>query len=177
MRLFTAIDIPEAVRIHLRVLLDRLRPLAALKWSRVENLHVTTKFIGEWPEPRLSEMKQVLSGVSGTPIEIAVRNLGWFPNQKSPRVLWAGIEASPSLSSLANLTEAAVEKIGVRREPRTYSPHLTLARIPDRPPLEKLQHALADLSPRDFGSFRATEFFLYLSAGGAYTKLAAFPLA
>ena len=42
-----------------------------------------------------------------------------------------------------------------------------------------MQEKLAVLSPRgdfDFGVFRATEFFLYLSRGGKYTQLAGFPL-
>ena len=49
MRLFTAIDIPEEIKTRLRLLVDRLRSTAKLSWSPVANLHVTTKFIGEWP--------------------------------------------------------------------------------------------------------------------------------
>jgi 2'-5' RNA ligase len=61
MRLFTAIDIPEDVMEGLRSLLKRLKPLAKLSWSRVENLHITTKCIGEWPEGRLDEMNRALA--------------------------------------------------------------------------------------------------------------------
>src|SRR5712692_8778884 len=55
-RLFTAIDISEEVRAALRALLDKLRPLAKLGWVSPEKLHITTKFIGEWPEARLGEI-------------------------------------------------------------------------------------------------------------------------
>ena len=49
MRLFTAIDLPADVRDRLDKLIARLRPLARINWSPPENLHITTKFIGQWP--------------------------------------------------------------------------------------------------------------------------------
>jgi 2'-5' RNA ligase len=108
--------------------------------------------------------------------DVAIHGLGWFPNPKSPRVFWAGVHGGEPLSALAAATEAATTKEGVPRENRPYSPHLTLARIRDRVPLEALRKAIATLASDDFGSFRATAFVLYLSAGGKYTKLAEFPL-
>jgi len=129
MRLFTAIDIPEDVMEGLCSLLKRLKPLAELSWSRVENLHITTKFIGEWPEERLDEMKRALGATPvPDPIDIAVRGLGWFPNERRPRVFWAGIDGGEALRSLAHATEHAVAELGVPLEERSYSPHLTLAR-------------------------------------------------
>jgi 2'-5' RNA ligase len=177
MRLFVAIDIPQEVQDSLNALLQRLRPAAKLQWSPVQNLHVTTKFIGEWPKERLEEMKKTLAQVptSGA-FDTSIRGLGWFPNAKSPRVFWAGVDGGKPLSALAAATEAAAAKAGVPRENRPYSPHLTLARIRDRVPLEALRKAIAALSSDDFGCFRATVFVLYLSAAGKYTRLAEFPL-
>lgn len=180
MRLFTAIDIPEDVMEALRSLLQRLKPLAKLSWSRVENLHITTKFIGEWPEERLDEMKRALSAAPAPgPIEIAVRGLGWFPNERRPRVFWAGIDGGEPLRSLAQATEQAVAQLGVPVEERPYSPHLTLGRIREAVPLDALRKALQALPSEcgfDFGSLRASSFFLYLSANGRYTQLARFPI-
>jgi len=176
MRLFAAIDLPEEVRNNLRSLLGRLKPLAHVNWSPVENLHITTKFIGEWPEPRLDEMKRALAAIPrGGAIEISVRGLGWFPNERRPRVFWAGVEGGESLVSLARATEQAVAALGVPVEDRVYSPHLTLARIREAVPLDALRSAIAKTAA-DFGSFRATDFFLYLSTGGKYTRLTAFSL-
>lgn len=176
MRLFTAVDIPEEVREHLRALVARWKPLAHIGWSPVDNLHITTKFIGEWPEARLDEMKRALHAIPpGGVFEVAVRGLGWFPNDRRPRVLWAGVEGGDALLSLARATEEAVAALGVPIETRPYSPHLTLARIRESVPLDNLRSAVAHTAP-DFGAFRVTEFFLYLSAGGKYTRLAAFPL-
>jgi 2'-5' RNA ligase len=180
MRLFTAIDIPEDVMEGLRALLNRLKPLAKVSWSRVENLHITTKFIGEWPEERLDEMKRVLATTPAVgPIEIAVQDLGWFPNERRPRVFWAGIDGGDPLRALAQATEQAVAPLGVPVEERVYSPHLTLARIREAVPLDALRKALQALPSGcgfDFGSFRASSFFLYLSANGRYTQLARFPI-
>jgi RNA 2',3'-cyclic 3'-phosphodiesterase len=180
MRLFTAIDISADVTEALRAFVSRLRSTAEIGWSPVENLHVTTKFIGDWPEQRLDEMKHVLASVPvNGMIEIAVKGLGWFPNAHRPRVFWAGIEGGEPLRDLARATEQALAGLGVPVEEREYSPHLTLARIRETVALDSLHKALASFPAGcgfDFGSFRATQFFLYLSAGGKYAQLAGFPL-
>ena len=175
MRLFTAIDISVEVRDELRKLLNRLRPLAKLKWSPVENMHITTKFVGEWPEQRLEEMKRVLDTVVfPEAIDIEVRGLGWFPNPKRPRVFWAGVRAGAALPALAHETERAAASLGVPVEDRPYAPHLTLARLKDPVALDALRSAIAGLETYSFGTFQANAFSLYLSAGGKYTRLAEF---
>lgn len=177
MRLFTAIDIPEEIKARLHSLIERLRPTAKLSWSPAKNLHVTTKFIGEWPEPRLTELKSALASVPPPgPVSIGIRGLGWFPNPKNPRVFWAGIEGSDNLPRLARDTEAAVARLGVPVEPREFQPHLTLARRRDPVPLEGLRRAISDMPAPDFGSFSAASFILYLSASGRYTPLEEFSL-
>lgn len=176
MRLFTAIDIPAEVKERLKEFVQPLRLLAKISWSPIDNLHVTTKFIGEWPEHGLVEMKSALAQVPRPgSIEISVQGIGWFPNARNPRVFWAGIVANASLGTLAQATEHAVVALGVAEEKRVYSPHLTLARIREKVSLDALQRAVQVTEP-DFGSFRAEAFFLYLSRGGKYTKLAEFAL-
>jgi 2'-5' RNA ligase len=177
MRLFAAIDIPDDVKEKLCLLVDHVRPTAKINWSPIDHLHVTTKFIGEWPDDRIEEIKHTLASV-GSPgaIEINVRGIGWFPGPRNPRVFWAGVEGGEGLKLLARSTEDAVYEIGVPREDREYSPHLTLARIREPLPLEPLLKALEMAGPYDFGSFLAPAFYLYLSKGGRYTKLADFSL-
>jgi RNA 2',3'-cyclic 3'-phosphodiesterase len=180
MRLFTALDLPAAVIGVIEDLLGRLRPTARIKWSPPANLHITTRFIGEWPEDRLPDLRAALSGIPGRPaIPMHVRNLGFFPNSHSPRVFWAGVEASPELAALAADTDHALEPLGLQPERRPFSPHLTLARIKDLVSLQDLREAIAALPPLDLGSFSADRFFLYESsrgaAGSAYAKLATFP--
>jgi 2'-5' RNA ligase len=174
MRLFTAIDLPEEMLEQLSAFLARLRPLAKLRWTARENLHITTKFIGEWPEARLDEMKAALSGVrQATPIRISVRGVGWFPDPRRPHVFWAGVDAGEPLTKLAQATEQAVATLGVAVDTRAYSPHLTLARVKYA---VRLDDVIAAAGDPDFGAFEASSFFLYLSQNGKYSKLAEFPL-
>jgi len=180
MRLFTGIDLPAQVVENLARLLGRLRPLARLNWSRVENLHITTKFIGEWPEGRLDELKAALRTAPGRPpIPIAIGGLGWFPNAVAPRVFWAGVEAGAALEKLAEDTARAAASLGVVSEQRRFSPHLTLARIKDSVPLDRLRQAAAAAGTESLGAFVADRQFLYLSqrgpSGSVYTKLEEFP--
>lgn len=174
MRLFTAIDLPPEMLEKLGQFLSRLRPLAKLRWTAVENLHITTKFIGEWPEARLDEMKMALRGVvQNGSIDIAVHGVGWFPDQRRPRVFWAGVDGGEPLSALAQATEGAVSKLGVPVEPRPYSPHLTLARVKDAVKTDGIVSAAGN---PDFGGFQPASFFLYLSLNGKYSKLEEFAL-
>ncbi len=181
MRLFTGIALPADITARLEQLVRDLRPTARIKWSQVANLHITTKFIGEWPEERLDEMKEALLAVpSPGPVEIAVRGVGWFPNPRSPRVLYAGIEAPDALHELARDTGRAVAELGVPEEKRSYSPHLTLARIKTPSGLGALKEVVENLPSTDFGTFTADRFHLYLSElrprGSVYTSLAEFDL-
>jgi 2'-5' RNA ligase len=181
MRLFTGLDLPPEVVHTLEGLLGRLRPVARIKWIPPANLHVTTRFIGEWPEHRLPDLHIALGALPNhPPIPIHIRKLGFFPNPHSPRVFWAGVEASPDLAALASETDGALEPLGLKPEGRPFSPHLTLARIKEPVPLQKLRETIVALPSLDFGRFSVDRFFLYRSrpspAGSVYTKLAGFPL-
>jgi 2'-5' RNA ligase len=118
MRLFVGLDIPPEVKDNLARFIDSLRPEASLRWSTSSNLHITTKFIGEWRADRLEEMKTALATVQGESFSIAIRGLGWYPNPHSPRVFWAAVRADSSLPTLAKATEEAVATIGVEKEKR-----------------------------------------------------------
>jgi 2'-5' RNA ligase len=179
MRLFTAIDLPESILRNLEDLLDKLRPTARINWSPPANLHITTKFIGEWPEARLEELTTALARPASRPtIPVEIRRVGFFPNAHSPRVFWCGIEA-PGLEALAADIDKATATLGIASEARAFSPHLTLARIKERLDLQPLREAIAALPSLDLGAFEARSFFLYQSklrpTGSVYTKLREYP--
>src|SRR6266581_2738679 len=183
MRLFIALEIPVAVRENLAALLKSLQAISPeTRWVRPENLHLTLKFIGEVCETKLAAIRSALATVrSDGPLTLRFRGLGFFPDEKHPRVFWAGIEASPNLKTLAADIDGVAEKFDIPRERRPFSPHLTLARF-ERPGLpEKLRAAIQENAARDFGSFRASQFHLIESklkpSGAEYTTVESFPFA
>jgi 2'-5' RNA ligase len=182
-RLFVALEIPTAVRESLAAILKSLRVLSSQpRWVRPENLHVTLKFIGEWAPEKLDALRSALAAVRlDQPVALDFRGLGFFPNEKRPRVFWAGIEASPDLITLASEIDRATEKLGIPGEQRAFSPHLTLARFEPPGLPEKLRGAIQENAAREFGSLHTSEFHLIESklkpSGAEYTTLQTFPFA
>jgi len=172
MRLFTAIDLPSGILFRLERLISALRPEALIKWSPIDNLHVTIKFIGEWPEARLEELAEKLASLlPREPFELQIRDLGWFPNERNPRVLWAGVQDSGGLLQLARETEECLEPLGIAREERDFCPHLTLARIKNPVPLRRLRERVREMQPCDLGSFRVSHFTLFRSEPGSNASI------
>jgi RNA 2',3'-cyclic 3'-phosphodiesterase len=182
-RLFIAIEIPQSIRSAFASLLKDFRAIAPqVKWVRAENLHVTLKFLGETEFAKLSALQNVLAAVrSPEPVTLEFRGLAFFPNEKRPRVLWAGMDASANLKALAADIDQAAHRIGFPLEDRPFTPHLTLARFqsPGLPP--KLLQTIQDKSAQAFGSLHTGEFHLIesnlKSTGAEYTTLQAFRFA
>ena len=177
MRLFIAIAIPDEIRDAYASLLRELRGIAPqVKWVRAENLHVTLKFLGETPAAKLEALQRALEAVRlPESVRLAFRGLGFFLNEKRPRVFWAGMEASSNLKTLAADMDQAVHRLGFPLEQRPFAPHLTLARFQPPGMLPKLQEAIRAKSAEDFGSLTATHFHLIESklkpAGAEYTTV------
>jgi 2'-5' RNA ligase len=180
MRLFTGIALPPPVRGNLARVLKELRPLAPVSWQPVENLHITSKFIGQWPEERLAELEGTLEKVSQPlAFEIAIAGFGYFPNPHHPKTLFAGVEAGPAIGELASRIDEALRPLGIAKEERPYSPHLTLARIKNED-IRALREHIAKMTNFDVGTFQVSEFHLYSSKAGPkssiYTSIASYPL-
>ncbi|MGA8030349.1 MAG: RNA 2',3'-cyclic phosphodiesterase, partial [Bryobacteraceae bacterium] len=162
MRLFTAVDLPSEVLNRLDRLLVALRPEALVKWSPVDNLHITTKFVGQWDESRLDELDDALSSLRvREPFEVELEGLGWFPNERSPRVLWIGAHGGSQLLSFGRATDQRLEKLGIKREDREFAPHLTLARIKSPVSLSRLRRKIDEMQPATMGKFFVTSFALF----------------
>jgi 2'-5' RNA ligase len=187
-RVFVALDIPEEVRAALGKLIAKLRPsCSAARWVRIEGVHLTLKFIGEVLPEKIEPLKASLARIRlPCPIEMKFRNVGFFPDERRPRVFWAGIEAGPELGALATAVETSLEPLGIAKEHRAFSPHLTLARLEPRRganagsgfAVDAISKAISEAGPLEFGAGFANEFYLYqsiLKSGGAeYTRLATF---
>lgn len=180
MRVFVAIDVPEDVRQNIAQLMRELVPAArGARWVQADGMHVTLKFIGEAAPEMVERAKTALADIRSTaPVEMRFRGVGCFPNERRPRVLWAGIEATPNLAELAAEVERRLASLGIPREERAFHPHLTLARFKEPQSQPLLAEAMHELSAREFGAKHAGEFHLYqskLKPGGAeYARLATF---
>ena len=134
-RVFCAIEIPRPTRVRLLSHIEKLQasvPKVRASWSRESSIHLTLKFLGETPQPRVWKFDSALSrAVKGIPpFPILISGSGVFPRPRDPRVLWVGI--SDPEGRLANLhlrIEAESEQEGFAAEERQFHPHLTLARL------------------------------------------------
>lgn len=183
MRLFTAIDVPSHTKAQMAALIARLRPFASLRWSPEENLHITTKFIGEVAAEDVAQIEGALAEVakqSGGCIPIDLTGLDWLPSEADARILHVAVSAPPTLDMLHQQTDLALVRLGIERETKPFRPHVTLARIPPEVALQGLRGEIDRLGSLAFDSFLATEFGLYESVaerdGSVYRRRAAFPL-
>jgi len=196
MRIFIGIDLDPEVRGHIARFLEGVQGFAPdAKWVRPESLHVTLKFVGEQAPERVEAITERLRRIEHSVLEIRTVGYGFFPTAKAPRVFWIGIQGGTQLAALAESIDVAVAELGIPREDRPFSPHLTLARggggrSSGSPKWRKgdgpnatfavLEKRLAAMGELDFGAMTAREFILYqsqLSRGGSkYTRLQRFPL-
>jgi len=181
MRLFVAIEIPSSIRTTFAASLKEMREIAPhAKWVRPENLHVTLKFLGHTDAGNLEKIGHSLHAVrSAQPVTLEFKGLGFFPNEKRARVLWAGTQSSANLRPLAEDIDRAMNRLGFPLEKRPFTPHLTLARFnsPGLPPKigEGVQRRVAYI----FGALTADTFHLIESklkpTGAEYTTVQSFP--
>jgi 2'-5' RNA ligase len=194
MRIFIGIDLDPEIRGRISRFLEGVQGFAAdARWVRSESLHITLKFIGEQTPERVEAIAERLRRVKGGEFEIRSGGYGFFPTAKAARVFWIGIHAGPQLAELAGSIDVATAELGIPREDRPYSPHLTLARAGGRSGSPKwrrgdapnttfavLEKRLAAMGELDFGTMTAREFILYQSQlspkGSQYTKLQRFSL-
>jgi 2'-5' RNA ligase len=187
-RLFVAVQISAAVREALAGFVDRLRlsflpsPKQKLRWVPAENFHVTLKFIGHVQPAALDGIRNALSAVRcGPPFALEIRGLHFFPNDRRPRVFWAGVNAPPELTALAGAVDQNLEPLGIARETHAYTPHLTLARLNPPAISEEMRDVVSRAYTQDFGTVHVSEFHLVesklKSSGAEYTILQTFDFA
>ena len=133
MRTFIAIEIPEVIKVGLARAQDRLKGAGVdAGWPRPEGIHLTLKFLGETSEQRVPLIVQALAlELGGTErFRLSPEGVGTFPNPASARVVWVGITGDVGrLVALQAAVEKAMAGMGMERDDRPYTPHLTLGRI------------------------------------------------
>lgn len=154
MRLFLGIGLDAAVArafddlsAELQRRVRTLAPHARLAWVPSQNAHVTVRFIGHVDEDAATAIMSVLRPpLDIAPFDVTVRGVGTFPDNRPPRVVWAGLRGGvEALARVEDAISGRLERCGVAREDRPYHPHLTIARVKEsgglraRPLLEGLE--------------------------------------
>ena len=185
-RVFCAVELPEAVYGRIFRHIERLKeaaPALHASWSRIGNIHLTLKFLGDIPQASVQNLSDAASRTAAdlAPFRICVERTGVFPPQGSPRVLWLGVnDLEGKLGNLHARLEAESAKVGFPKESRPFHPHLTIAR------LRKPRHANALAAAHRQTKFEPEEFTVsellvirseLSSAGSNYTTISRHPFA
>jgi 2'-5' RNA ligase len=157
-RLFTAIELPESLRIRLSLLQGGV---PGARWSSADNLHLTLRFIGEVDEAVANDIDDALSSLRAPQFELTLKGAGEFGG-RDPHALWIGVAPNDALMRLAAKIESALQRIGLAAETRKYTPHVTLARLRDAP-IAKVRAFLGAHAPFDSGPIAVRRFALFSS--------------
>jgi 2'-5' RNA ligase len=182
-RLFIAIFLPEEIKTRLaeaQRALQRRMPGGVVRWTPLEQVHLTLRFLGDVPEESVPVIVEAMRRASASvpPFALRAAALGCFPDERRPRVLWAGVAGD--LAGLHHLQASIVAGTASwgQHEDRSFHGHLTLGRIKDGVGREasRIGTALMEEAARDFGEWRVNSVMLLRSelspAGARHSVLA-----
>lgn len=170
MRAFIAIELsPDSIKC-LASLEEQLKSSGAdVKWVKPENIHLTLKFLGEIDDKAREKITKIMEdiAVKEKPFCIRLFSPGAFPKINLPRVIWIGIDKGDSqIKQIAKALEEEIAKVGIPKENRPFSSHITLGRVRsdlNREKLVKNLENLASNSPQDSPEFMVAKITLFKS--------------
>ena len=122
MRLFIAIRLSDGIRDGLSAIQRELRNHGVRgNYTKVENLHLTLAFIGEYSDPVF--VLEVMRSVPFEPFPLRIEGFGSFG-----RLDWCGIGENAALLSYVKRLRKALAENGVPFDRKKFSPHITLIR-------------------------------------------------
>ena len=174
-RLFTGIEVPSAIRERLAF---KRVPLPGAKWLDPDDLHLTLRFLGDVDSRTAGEFIDLISGLDLKPFQLKLRDLGTFGSSK-PRILYVSVDEDPAITRAHQAHDRAARMVGLEPEPRTFKPHVTLARLRGTRP-ETVAQYLGELGQFRAEPFEVRRIVVFSSrpgtGGGPYVVEAAFPL-
>lgn len=140
-RSFVAVELGPCIRAVLGQAIARLQAEEGgglVRWVSPESIHLTLKFLGDVDAGRIGIVSRALDRVAAAhaPFQLALGDLGCFPNARRAKVFWIGVEDSEDrLQALVEGLEDALARLGFEHETRPFAAHLTLGRVRrDAPP-------------------------------------------
>jgi RNA 2',3'-cyclic 3'-phosphodiesterase len=187
-RLFVAISLPDAVKDEIEKAQGQIRGALRedfIRWAKPEQFHLTLKFLGNVAPSRVAELTEALRAacVNFSALQLRAERIGFFPNMRFPRVVWASVHDGKDI--LPRLQEAIATNIGgfvEKQEGKKFTGHITLGRMEriNRPQSELLTKLAYGMGERFFGEWTANKVELIRSelssSGSRYTTVAAIPL-
>jgi 2'-5' RNA ligase len=125
-RLFFALWPDDRQRDRLR---DQISPLAKLVEGQVVyrgNWHVTTAFIGDFPEARVAELQARAAEIAVEPFRLRFDRVEFWPRPKVASLVASTVP--PELQRLVDAQNSLLADFGITVEDRTYRPHITVVR-------------------------------------------------
>jgi 2'-5' RNA ligase len=110
-----------------------MRGLGDARWMSDDQIHLTLRFLGDLDNGRANDAADALSFVPGVPFDLKLKGIGHFPPRGEPKVIWTGVERQPELNALKRRIDRALLQVGIDRDPKRYTPHVTLARLRRQP--------------------------------------------
>ena len=127
-----------------------LRPVAP------QNIHITTRFLGDISPGMVDKVYEAMKNVKFTPFNIQLRGLGVFPSLSYPRVVWAGMtEGVEQLKSIFTQLEPQIRALGFAADAYGFSPHLTIARVRSGVNKQGLAELVTKKADYEFGIIKA----------------------
>ena len=157
-RSFIAFDIeePQVIRNISNVQSMLAETGARLKLVKPENIHITVRFLGSIPPSQVDEIYNEMKNVDFSPFQIEIKGVGVFPSVRRINVVWAGIrKGADELQRIFDQLEPRLQKIGVKKETRGFSPHLTIARVRTSHRKAELIRCLKEIEDYEFGIVEA----------------------
>jgi 2'-5' RNA ligase len=142
-RTFVAVEVAPGVQARAGQLMERLRVCGVkVTWTKLHNLHLTLKFLGDTPETLLPDVCRAVSkacqGVSA--FEMNYAGAGAFPSAQRPQTLWLGTSSGlQEITSLQRSIDESLHQLRYPKERRQYLPHLTLGRTRGGTPQQFLE--------------------------------------
>lgn len=145
-RTFIAIELTEEARQAITALQNRLKansPPHTVRWAAAQNIHLTLHFLGNLEAADVTKVRSALEQIASRqqPFTLSLGQLGCFPNMRRPRIVWVGVWNSlkPLAELHAQLGQALQAAIGFTPETRPYAPHLTVGRVKEGVPGQRLR--------------------------------------
>lgn len=160
-RLFVALIPPAPVRTELAAL---AAPLPGVRWTPVDNLHLTLRFIGETDKVKQERFAQALAGLRVEPFILPVGDVGLFPTRGPAKVLWAGVgHGHTRLYQLRKQVDEALLTVEPGLAVPGFHPHFTVGRIGENYDAKTLANFLARNAAFEAPPFRVADVHLMAS--------------